>query len=339
MAASAEDHLPNSPFLNDLRENAETLYFATDEIMEDVNNLLSLELAAADHDTNEVMRVLTVFSAFFLPLTFIVGVYGMNFDVMPELRWAFGYPAGARGHGRGLRGDLPVVPPQGLDVRKVLAATAVLLLGVGPGRALGLAARPARTSGRDLALQGPADRVEILRDRWGVPHIFAAERRGRGLRPRLLPRPGPPVPDGAVTARGPGPAGRAAGPVVRGHGQALPHRGPRLSRAGGCWPQARPEARAAFAAYAKGVNAGVLALDGRLPPEFTLLRHRFAPVKDDDFLGTLGFMTWGLNQAWTFDPLFEKLVARVGPERAAAALPLQPRRPARSCIPRPRPLA
>lgn len=92
MAASAEDHVPSSPFLNDLKENAETLYFATDEIMEDVNNLLSLELASADHDSNEVMRVLTVFSAFFLPLTFIVGVYGMNFDLMPELRWPFGYP-------------------------------------------------------------------------------------------------------------------------------------------------------------------------------------------------------------------------------------------------------
>jgi magnesium transporter len=92
MAAAAEDHLPSSPFMNDLKENAETLYFATDEIMEDLNNLLSLELAAADHDTNEVMRVLTVFSAFFLPLTFVVGIYGMNFDFMPELRWPFGYP-------------------------------------------------------------------------------------------------------------------------------------------------------------------------------------------------------------------------------------------------------
>jgi len=92
LTATGEDHLPSSPFLNDLKENAETLYFATDEIMEDLNSLLSLELAAADHDTNEVMRVLTIFSAFFLPLTFIVGVYGMNFDLMPELRWALGYP-------------------------------------------------------------------------------------------------------------------------------------------------------------------------------------------------------------------------------------------------------
>ena len=47
----------------------------------------------ASHRTNEVMRVLTVFSAFFLPLTFIVGVYGMNFVHMPELGRRWGYPA------------------------------------------------------------------------------------------------------------------------------------------------------------------------------------------------------------------------------------------------------
>lgn len=92
LAAASEEQVAPSPRLNDLRENAESLYFATDELLEDANSLISLTLAAADHETNQVMRVLTVFSAFFLPLTFIVGVYGMNFDVMPELRWRYGYP-------------------------------------------------------------------------------------------------------------------------------------------------------------------------------------------------------------------------------------------------------
>jgi magnesium transporter len=41
--------------------------------------------------TNEVMRVLTIFSTIFIPLTFLVGVYGMNFEHMPELHWEYGY--------------------------------------------------------------------------------------------------------------------------------------------------------------------------------------------------------------------------------------------------------
>jgi magnesium transporter len=61
--------------------------------VDDVNNLLSIQLSLASHRTNEVVRVLTVFSVFFLPLTFIVGVYGMNFQHMPELREHWGYPA------------------------------------------------------------------------------------------------------------------------------------------------------------------------------------------------------------------------------------------------------
>lgn len=84
---------PTAPLFQDLRENAQSMHSYAEELVEDVNNLLSIQLALASHRTNEVVRVLTVFSVFFLPLTFIVGIYGMNFDVMPELRHRLGYPA------------------------------------------------------------------------------------------------------------------------------------------------------------------------------------------------------------------------------------------------------
>jgi magnesium transporter len=58
-----------------------------DILSESVNLYMSL----VSHRTNEVMRRLTVVSVVFLPLTFLVGVYGMNFDVMPELHWPLGY--------------------------------------------------------------------------------------------------------------------------------------------------------------------------------------------------------------------------------------------------------
>ena len=83
---------PAAPLYQDLRENVESMHFYADELLEDVNNLLSIQLALASHRTNEVVRVLTVFSVFFLPLTFIVGVYGMNFQYMPELKERWGYP-------------------------------------------------------------------------------------------------------------------------------------------------------------------------------------------------------------------------------------------------------
>jgi magnesium transporter len=77
----------------DLRENAESMHFYADELLEDVTNLLSMQLQLAAHRTNEVVQVLTIFSAFFLPLTFLVGIYGMNFKYMPELSQRWAYPA------------------------------------------------------------------------------------------------------------------------------------------------------------------------------------------------------------------------------------------------------
>lgn len=81
------------PLYQDLKENTESYHFWADQLQEDLNNLLSMHVTMSSHRTNEVMRVLTVFSAFFLPLTFIVGIYGMNFQFMPELGKRWGYPA------------------------------------------------------------------------------------------------------------------------------------------------------------------------------------------------------------------------------------------------------
>jgi len=55
-------------------------------------SLIEIHLSSASHRLNEVMKTLTIVASIFIPLTFIVGVYGMNFDVMPELRWRWGYP-------------------------------------------------------------------------------------------------------------------------------------------------------------------------------------------------------------------------------------------------------
>ena len=76
----------------DVQENVESFHFYADELLDDANTVLNVQLALAAHRTGEVMRILTVFSVFFLPLTFLVGVYGMNFDFMPELRSRWGYP-------------------------------------------------------------------------------------------------------------------------------------------------------------------------------------------------------------------------------------------------------
>ncbi len=84
---------PPTPLLQDLKEHVESLHFYADELTDYATNLTSLQLGIASQKTNQVMRVLTVFSAFFLPLTFIVGVYGMNFEFMPELHTRWGYPA------------------------------------------------------------------------------------------------------------------------------------------------------------------------------------------------------------------------------------------------------
>jgi magnesium transporter len=56
-----------------------------------LSGLHDIYLSSISNKMNEVMKVLTIFAAIFIPLTFMAGVYGMNFEYMPELRWKYGY--------------------------------------------------------------------------------------------------------------------------------------------------------------------------------------------------------------------------------------------------------
>lgn len=58
-----------------------------------LSGMLDIYLSSVSNRMNQIMKVLTVISSIFIPLTFIVGLYGMNFKYMPELEWEWGYPA------------------------------------------------------------------------------------------------------------------------------------------------------------------------------------------------------------------------------------------------------
>jgi magnesium transporter len=83
---------PVRVFLRDVHDHAFEV-LDTIETFRDLSvGLMDVYLSAASNRMNEVMKTLTLVSTVFIPLTFIVGVYGMNFDWMPELRERLGYP-------------------------------------------------------------------------------------------------------------------------------------------------------------------------------------------------------------------------------------------------------
>ena len=56
-----------------------------------ISGMLDVYLSITSNKTNEVMKVLTIFAAIFIPLTFVASVYGTNFRYMPEIGWKWGY--------------------------------------------------------------------------------------------------------------------------------------------------------------------------------------------------------------------------------------------------------
>ncbi len=86
-------------FLRDLYDHAKLAAETTENFRELMAGLLQMYLSATSHRMNNIVKLLTIVSTIFIPLTFIVGVYGMNFNPetsfwnMPELHWRYGYPA------------------------------------------------------------------------------------------------------------------------------------------------------------------------------------------------------------------------------------------------------
>lgn len=92
MLSCLRQNSENSPLMQDLYDYFVRISTIFDEINDSVNNLLNMYISLSSQRTNEVMRILTIFSVFFMPLTFIAGIYGMNFEFMPELKAHYGYP-------------------------------------------------------------------------------------------------------------------------------------------------------------------------------------------------------------------------------------------------------
>jgi magnesium transporter len=78
-------------FIRDIYDHTIQVIDTIETFRDILSGMLDMYLSSLSNKMNEVMKVLTIFAAIFIPLTFIAGVYGMNFDLMPELRWRFGY--------------------------------------------------------------------------------------------------------------------------------------------------------------------------------------------------------------------------------------------------------
>ncbi len=79
-------------YLKDVYDHTIQVIDTAETFRDMISGMLDVYLSAVSNKMNEVMKVLTIFAAIFIPLTFIAGIYGMNFQNMPELGWNLGYP-------------------------------------------------------------------------------------------------------------------------------------------------------------------------------------------------------------------------------------------------------
>ncbi len=78
-------------FLRDLYDHTIQTIDTIETFRDMVSGILDIYMSSVSNRMNEIMKVLTIFAAIFIPLTFMAGIYGMNFEFMPELKWKYGY--------------------------------------------------------------------------------------------------------------------------------------------------------------------------------------------------------------------------------------------------------
>ncbi|MBN2377518.1 MAG: magnesium/cobalt transporter CorA [Sedimentisphaerales bacterium] len=86
-------HKTTEIYLRDVYDHAVQIIDAMETYREMISGMLDVYLSSISNRMNAVMKVLTIIATIFIPLTFIAGIYGMNFEYMPELKWHGAYPA------------------------------------------------------------------------------------------------------------------------------------------------------------------------------------------------------------------------------------------------------
>lgn len=82
---------PNALYFKDIFDHIIAIIDTVDTFRDMLSGMLDVYLSSTSMKLNEVMKVLTIIATIFMPLTFLAGVYGMNFKYMPELEWPWGY--------------------------------------------------------------------------------------------------------------------------------------------------------------------------------------------------------------------------------------------------------
>lgn len=80
-------------YFRDVYDHSVQVIDIVETYREMAGGLNDLYMSAVSNRMNEIMKVLTIMASFFIPITFVAGVYGMNFEVLPELHWKYSYVA------------------------------------------------------------------------------------------------------------------------------------------------------------------------------------------------------------------------------------------------------